>query len=691
MKEIAENYLHRMIGPEADFREGQWEAIHTVVNQKRKILLVQRTGWGKSLVYFLSTKLLRDQGAGPTLLISPLLALMRNQIAMAEQIGIRAETINSSNRDDWCRIEKLLEDSSCDILLISPERLNNPRFRKNVIRAMVGRVGLLVVDEAHCISDWGHDFRPDYQRITRVLKFLPRGTPVLCTTATANDRVIDDIKVQLGDDLVISRGSLARKSLRLQALKIPDQASRLAWLDKNLARLPGTGIIYCLTTHDAERVADWLCSRGHKVQAYHSRIRGEYGRENLEELLLDNELKALSATTALGMGFDKPDLGFVIHFQSPGSVISYYQQVGRAGRKLEKAYGILLAGEEDKEVQDYFIETAFPEINLSREILSFLSEEGPSGMYDILQEINIRQSTAEKALKLLELEGAVGVDYDRGKKYFRTPNTWEPDIKRMEEVTAQRRYEQEEMDEYLHYEGCLMEFLCRALDDPLAVACGQCANCVGRGFSSEVENTFINDAVRFLKSDHLKIKPRKQWPPGIIDNRPRRIPEEFQLQEGRSLCAYGDAGWGKLVRKGKYEDNHFDQDLVKISAELILEEWQPDPFPTWMVSIPSLKRPELVPSFARRLARIIKIPFHPIIKRIEKAPAQKNMENSTMAVRNVLGKLNIEGKINPGPVLLVDDIVDSRWSLTVAGYLLQKHGSGSVFPYTLASAQGLRS
>jgi ATP-dependent DNA helicase RecQ len=613
---------------------------------------------------------------------------MRNQIAMAEKIGIRAHTINSSNRKEWTRIEKILAENACDILLISPERLNNPRFRENVLRAMAGRVGLLVVDEAHCISDWGHDFRPDYQRITRILKLIPKRIPILCTTATANDRVIADIKNQLGEDLVISRGPLSRKSLRLQALKIPDQASRMAWLSKKLPLFSSSGIIYCLTTHDADRVAAWLQYRGHEVKAYHARLRGDVNRVTLEEELLNNEIKALVATTALGMGFDKPDLGFVIHFQCPGSVIAYYQQVGRAGRELEKAYGILLSGEEDHEIQDYFINSAFPDIGISKAILEVLEEEGPLGMYDLLTHVNVRQSTADKALKILELEGAVGVEYDPRKKFFRTPNPWQPDVERMERVTAQRRQEQEEMHTYLDYDGCLMNFLCDALDDPEAEPCGKCANCVGKGFSIDVNPQLIAEAVSFLRSDHLFIKPRKQWPRGILGEQRKKISVERQLQEGRSLCAYGDSGWGKLVRKGKYEDNYFSDELVKASAELINEIWQPDPFPAWLTSIPSLRRPELVPSFASRLAKNLKIPYIPIIKRDKNAAEQKTMENSTMAVRNVLGTLRIEGQFKSTPVLLVDDIVDSRWSLTVAGYLLLKQGSGPVFPFTLASAQG---
>ncbi len=688
MKAKALKYLKDMLGPDAEFRSGQLEAIQTVVEERRQLLVVQRTGWGKSMVYFLATKLLREQGAGPTLLISPLLALMRNQIKMAERIGIRAYTINSTNQKDWAEVEKMLQDGCCDIVLISPERLNNARFRKNVLPGIANQVGMLVVDEAHCISDWGHDFRPDYRRITRILQLLPVGVPVLCTTATANDRVIADIQDQLGEGLSILRGPLRRTSLRLQALIIPSQASRLAWLAQNLPKLPGTGIIYCLTIADAERVARWLCSKDIQVKAYHAGGRDPADREELEQELLDNQVKALAATTALGMGYDKPDLGFVIHFQRPGSVIAYYQQVGRAGRALEKAYGILLNGDEDDEISQYFIDSAFPDPKISQKILDVLKDHGPIKTNQLLTKLNIRQSLAEKALKLLELDGAVGVEYNGGREYFRTPNPWHPDLERIKNITQQREDELQEMQNYVTHDECLMEFLCSALDDPKASSCGICANCQGRGFSSDVDQALAEEANAFLKSDYLLIKPRKRWPQGILPGESRIIPENRWLEEGRALCAYGDSGWGSLVIKGKYSDNYFENALVEGSADLILKSWKPNPFPTWMTGIPSMRHPDLVPSFAKRLSEILKIPFIPHLKRRSNAPEQKTQENSTMQARNVLGSLELYGRVDSGPVLLVDDIIDSGWTLTIAGYLLLENGSGPVYPCTLASAKG---
>ena len=686
MKQRALSLLRQMLGPDADFRPGQWEAIETLVVKRRRLLVVQSTGWGKSLVYFLATKLLREQGAGLTLLISPLLALMRNQIEMADRLGVRAATINSSNREVWNEVERSLASDSCDLLLISPERLSNPRFQ-SLLSRIAGRVGLFVVDEAHCISDWGHDFRPDYRRIVRIMRNLPKGVPVLGTTATANDRVVADVQLQLGPGITILRGPLARPSLRLQNIQLADQSERLAWLVENLSKFPGTGVIYCLTIADTERVAKWLRLKGFRVEAYHAGNDANIDRETLEQALLSNEIKALVATVALGMGFDKPDLGFAIHFQRPGSVVAYYQQVGRAGRALDRAYGILLNGREDDEIQDYFISSAFPPAPTMSEILGALEKADKLSFNEILSRVNVSYAMAKKALKLLEIDGAVAVDAEsRPKRYFRTLNPWKPDVERIERITRLRREELAQMQAYVAHTGCLMEFLARALDDPTAEPCGRCANCKGRGLPAQVSPALVAEAIEFLKRDNVIIEPRKRWPKGLFPDRKSTILEEEQNAPGRALCYYGDAGWGKLVREGKYLHRHFCDDLVRASADLILNRWQPDPPPEWVTAIPSRRHPHLVPDLAKRLADALGLPFIPALVRAKDAPEQKTMANSTMQARNVRGTLTVSTNIPSGPVLLVDDIVDSRWTLTLAGWLLRIHGSGVVYPFVLARA-----
>ena len=438
-------HLRAMLGPDATFRDGQRAAIEAVLDDGSRALVVQRTGWGKSLVYWIATRVRRDRGHGPTLIVSPLLALMRNQIAMAAALRLEAATIHSGNMAEWRAVEERLGRDEIDVLLISPERLANEDFRTRVLPSIQHSIGLLVIDEAHCISDWGHDFRPDYQRIGRLLPLLGPTVPVLATTATANDRVVEDVAAQLGHDVAVIRGPLARETLRLDAIRFSDQAERLAWLAEQIPRLPGSGIIYCLTVADTDRVARFLVERGIDARAYSGPMTNE-AREALEQALLANELKALVATVALGMGFDKPDLGFVVHFQRPPSAIAYYQQVGRAGRGVDRAYGVLLSGREDDEIADWFLRTAFPPADRMREILAVLEAVDGAQIGRIQAAVNLPKSQLDQALKLLELDGAIGRS---GGRWFRTPNPWEPDTERIERVTAIRRLELDEMRAYV--------------------------------------------------------------------------------------------------------------------------------------------------------------------------------------------------------------------------------------------------
>jgi len=612
---------------------------------------------------------------------------MRNQIEMAGRIGIRAFTIHSGNRDEWDTVEAALKENSCDILIISPERLNNEHFLQFILPGMAGSIGLFVVDEAHCISDWGHDFRPDYRRIVRILQILPKRAPVLGTTATANNRVVEDVKAQLGEDLLVLRGTLTRESLRLQAITLTSQSERLAWLVENLPKLPGSGIVYCLTVPDTERVACWLRQQGFSAEAYHAGDDDHLNRPALEQAFLNNEIKILVATVALGMGFDKPDIGFVIHFQRPGSVVAYYQQVGRAGRALERAYGILLSGVEDNEIQNYFIESAFPRIEIMRQILTTLENTSGLMINEILARVNVSRSMLEKALKLLEVDGAVGLFFEKNKTlYFRTPNPWNSDSERIERVTNLRRAEQTQMVSYLAHTGCLMEFLQTSLDDTHPQPCGHCANCRGKGLPNTVSRELVIAAETYLKNESIIIKPRHMLPTGVLPDLKRKIPQDLLSERGRSLSYYGDAGWGRLVQAGKYEENHFSDELVDAATDLLRRNWKPEPFPAWATAIPSRRHPKLVFHFAERLAARLGIPFIPLLVCIADKQEQKSMKNSSMQARNVLNSLEIRGSVPRSPVLLIDDILDSGWTLTMAGYLLRKNGSGIVLPFTLAHA-----
>lgn len=667
--------------PTVGFRPGQEEAIQHVVEGRGRLLVVQKTGWGKSFVYFIATRLLREQGFGPALLISPLLALMRNQIAAAEHMGVRARTIHSENLNEWQTVETALERNEVDILLISPERLTNEHFRTVVLAPIAARIGLLVVDEAHCISDWGHDFRPHYRFIERLARSLPSNLRLLATTATANNRVLEDLQTVLGPNLAVSRGDLARPSLLLQTIRIPSQAERLAWLAERLPAIEGSGIIYTLTVRDAVEVADWLHSRGLDVEAYTSET-GER-RVELEAALLQNRVKALVATTALGMGFDKPDLAFVIHYQTPGSVVAYYQQVGRAGRALAAAHGVLLSGEEEAEITSYFIESAFPTRKEVAAVLTAL-QASPAGLSvnELMARVNATKGRIEKALLLLSLESPSPVAKIETKWRLTATNLTEAFWQRAERLTALRRAEQRQMQEYVRLPSGHMEFLIRALDgnpggfkppnlEPLPTGANR---------------AFVQEAVVFLRRTNLLIEPRERWPAGGLEHFQvsGNIDAEHRAEPGRVLSIWGDAGWGDLVRAGKYTDHRYSDELVAACVSLI-QRWNPQPAPEWVACVPSLRHPELVPDFARRLAAALNLPFDMALEKTADRPEQKMMANSIQQARNVDGSLAVRaGTVRAGPVLLVDDMVDSRWTLTVGAWLLRSHGSGPVFPLALA-------
>lgn len=672
--------------PTALFRDGQQEAIQHVVEGRGRLLVVQRTGWGKSFVYFIATKLLRHAGLGPALLVSPLLSLMRNQLAAAARMGLHAATINSDNPDEWDDVEARIAAGSVDVLLISPERLANERFVANVLGPIAGQLSLLVVDEAHCISDWGHDFRPHYRRLERIVRNLPSNVMLLATTATANQRVMNDLNVVLGPNLAVSRGPLHRPSLTLQTLQLPSPAERLAWLAQTIPHLPGSGIIYVLTHRDADLVSAWLASRGISAPTY---TGASADREELEQALLDNRVKALVATNALGMGFDKPDLAFVIHYQAPNSVVAYYQQVGRAGRALPNAYAVLLSGEEETEIGNFFIHSAFPTRDDVEQVLTAL-QSAPAGLTTLELEarVNVSHSRVEKTVSLLSLESPAPL-VKQGSKYQLTAATLSSEFwDRAGRLTTQRQHEQAQMQAYVKLSHGHMQFLVQALDgDVNAVTPPPAAPLPGN-----VDPSFLNEAWIF-QSRGMSVDPRKQWPAGGL---PRyavsgRIPAKLQAQLGKALCSWSDGGWGAWVRQGKYTHGRFDDRLVSASAVLV-RTWSPAPAPTWVTCVPSLARPNLVPDFAQRLATALGLPFHPALIKTEARPEQKSMANSAHQARNVDGSLaiapHLPGNIPAGPVLLIDDMVDSRWTLTVAAWLLLSNGSGPVWPFALAQAGG---
>ncbi|MFF3745522.1 RecQ family ATP-dependent DNA helicase [Streptomyces kronopolitis] len=713
LRAAADAVLTRLVGDpggEARLREDQWRAIEALVADHRRALVVQRTGWGKSAVYFVATALLRERGSGPTVIVSPLLALMRNQVEAAARAGIRARTINSSNTEEWDTVQAEVAAGEVDVLLVSPERLNNPDFRDQVLPKLAAATGLLVVDEAHCISDWGHDFRPDYRRLRTMLADLPPGVPVLATTATANARVTADVAEQLGTgegstEALVLRGPLDRESLSLGVLPLPDAAHRLAWLADHLDELPGSGIIYTLTVAAAEEVTAFLRQRGHTVSSYTGKTENA-DRQQAEDDLLANRVKALVATSALGMGFDKPDLGFVVHLGSPSSPIAYYQQVGRAGRGVKHAEVLLLPGREDEAIWKYFASLAFPPEEQVRRTLDVLAAaDRPVSLPALEPQVELRRSRLEIMLKVLDVDGAV----HRVKGgWTSTGRPWSYDTQRYSWVSRQREAEQQAMREYATTAGCRMEFLRRQLDDEAAVACGRCDNCAGARFGTEVSAASLDAARGELGRPGVEVEPRRMWPTGLpavgVDLK-GRIPAGELSSTGRALGRLSDIGWGNRLRPmlaPQAPDGPVPDD-VAAAVVTVLADWAKGPGgwasgaaeaparPIGVVALSSRSRPQLIRSLAERIAEVGRMPFlGTVASGDDGTEGRIPRSNSAQRLRALHGSLSVPPELAQalasadGPVLLVDDYADTGWTLAMTARLLRRAGAEGVFPLVLA-------
>ena len=694
--------LRRLTGlPDATFHEGQLEAISALVDDRRRALVVQRTGWGKSAVYFIATSLLRQQGSGPTLLVSPLIALMRDQVAAAERAGVRAVAINSANAHEWDDVRARLAADDVDVLLVSPERLTNPRFREEQLPVLRQRMGLLVVDEAHCISDWGHDFRPDYRRLADLIASMPDGVPVLATTATANARVVTDVAEQLGsggaaDGVLTLRGSLARTSLRLGSLTLPTSRERLGWLLSHLPDLPGSGIIYTLTVSGAEDTARLLAEAGHAVHAYTGRTDPDE-RIRLEEALKNDELKALVATSALGMGFDKPNLGFVVHLGAPSSPVAYYQQVGRAGRATESADVLLMPGHEDADIWHYFATASMPSPGKASAVLDALGDE-PLSTPALEARVDIRRTPLELLLKVLDVDGSVR-RVQGG--WVATGQPWVYDEERYERIAESRRAEQQSMLAYERGESCRMELLQRELDDPTAAPCGRCDVCAGAWYPTDATPEAVAAATGALDRVGVPIEPRGQWPTGAgrlgveVDGKPvsGKIAADERPETGRVVARLTDLGWGGVLRElfaAGAPDVPVSDDLLG-GCVRVLRDWDWAERPVGVVAIGSVARPQLVRSIAEGIARLGRLPLLGELEIADGAPASTAGGNSAYRLAGVWGRFGVGSELaaaladTTGPVLLVDDVVDSRWTMTVASRELRRHGADAVLPFALGA------
>ncbi|MET8000143.1 RecQ family ATP-dependent DNA helicase [Nonomuraea glycinis] len=684
LREQAEARLRALAGDHAKLREDQWKAIEALVVERSRVLVVQRTGWGKSAVYFVATALLRELDEGPTVIISPLLALMRNQIAAAERAGIKAVTINSANPEAWEDVYAQVAEGEIDVLLVSPERLNNPDFRDNVLPELAESAGLVVVDEAHCISDWGHDFRPDYRRLATLFEELPPGIPVLATTATANARVTRDVAEQMGEDTLVLRGALERESLHLSVVRLPTAEQRLAWLAQTLRELPGSGIVYTLTVAAAHEIAGYLREQGHEVAAYSGQT-DPAERLEAEEALLNNKIKALVATSALGMGFDKPDLGFVVHVGAPQSPVAYYQQVGRAGRGVERAEVILLPGTEDREIWAYFTSLAFPPEPVVRAVLQALEERGLMSTQALETAVDLSRNRLEMMLKVLDVDGAV-----RRVKggWEATGRPWDYDAERYSRIAGERRAEQDAMLGYLTTTECREEYLRKRLDDEAAKPCGRCDNCTGRHRSAQIAAPAVESARERLSRPGVDVEARRQWPTGLSDLS-GRIKPDLGAEQGRALGRLTDIGWGNRLRElFNAPDGPMPDDMFKAVVQ-VLSAWDWRERPVGVVSVPSSTRPQLVRGFAERLAQVGRLTYLGELGYRAGPPGRQF--NSAKRVQAVRGTLAMPKDVGAavaacgGPVLLIDDRIDTGWTMTLAAALIRHAGAPAVLPLALAT------
>ncbi len=654
----------------ASFREGQYEAIESVMMRKRT-LVVQRTGWGKSLVYFISAKMLRKKKRGMTMVVSPLLVLMDNQKEMAEKMNLKCDVLNSTVKDRRAEIIESMKNDELDVIFVTPETLFASDIQSSLHRF---KIGLFVIDEAHCISDWGHDFRLEYGKLGRIISDMPANVSVLAVTATANDRVVNDLCTQLGDDVYVSRGKLTRESLHIQILKLDSKAKRYAWLLENLSKLPGTGIIYCLTRRDCEDLSAFLNHNGINTMPYYSGNDETINTEAIEKFH-DNRIKAIIATVKLGMGYDKGDIAFVIHYQTPANIVSYYQQIGRAGRNLSDAYAFLMSGgNDDERINNFFIETAFPTRGESRSIYNVISSGEGVKLTEIEASLNIRHTRVMKALDFLENDGFI---FKEGSAYYASAKRFVYDSKHYQEITRIRKQEMKQMNELIHTNECYSKFIVNCLDDDEENDCGRCSNCLRHYVYPDLtlKSSSLIIAETWINSRVLEILPRKLWPD--------RKKIDYVNMNGICLSKYGDSGYGEMVREGKYETGRFSDELVERAAEVLMPLVNQKRVRA-ITFVPSL-RSDIVSDFASRLASRMHITLYDALGKLPAEP-QKDMENSAYQCENARQSFYVKIKRLPAKVILVDDIVDSKWTLTVCGYKLMEAGCIEVYPFTLADS-----
>ncbi|WP_294966078.1 RecQ family ATP-dependent DNA helicase [Sulfurimonas sp.] len=662
-REEAELKLKNIFGFD-NFFDDQWKTIDRVL-QKKRVLLIEKTGFGKSLTFqFPAT-----QFDGLTIIFFFFFALMRDQIKSLDEKGIKADLINSqeTNERNDLIIEKAI-NNELKILYITPERLASASWQ-NAVSKM--NISFIVIDEAHCISTWGHEFRPDFRRIIKLMQVLPSNIPVLATTATATLSVSEDIKEQIGNNIEIIRGDLLRENLKLNVIHVENEEDKMAWMLSYLKNVSGNGLVYTGTTINTEIYSKWLESEKLNTIFYHGKMDGDI-KKGIEKEWMNDKYKAVIATNALGMGIDKSNIRFIIHTQITQSLIHYYQEIGRAGRDGKTAEIFLLFNVKDTALPLSFINGARPSVKKYEKVISALKEE-PLGEKNLMKATNLKQ-TQVRTIKadLLDQKIIIEVKYGSNKKYEYKYNASQLDTTVFENLRNHRLEKFKKMLKYINTNKCKMLYLCNYLGDSNSNSCEICDSC------SNNKNQFS-----MSKNDKEKIKQFQDNFFPILEVETTKT----NLINGIASSYYGFSNVGTIINKCKYKDGgNFPNILLKQTLRAFGKTFKDQKFDL-VLFVPPTKSGKLVENFANKLAMTLKLPITPLVK-IRDTKEQKIFQIGALKTENIKDAFDINIDIINKSILLIDDIFDSGATIKEIGKMLTNKGAKIIAPLVIAKTVG---
>lgn len=650
------------------FYDEQWEAIDKLLKGQR-ILMIQRTGFGKSLVFQFSAILLN----GTTVIFSPLIALMREQVNRLKELGLPAAYINSTlTPEEKQEALQNAEKGKYKLLYIAPERQEDEEWQKVVQRM---RLGMVVVDEAHCISTWGHDFRPSYRRIVNVVKQLQTDFPVLACTATATIKVQQDIEVQFDNSrLTVLRGNLSRPNFALKVIHCEKQEDKMAGVLQIVSSLKGTGVIYCGTQAETEIYSKWLDFNGIKVTNYNAGLEDET-RKRIEIDFVNDVYKCVVSTNALGMGMDKPNLRFVIHTQIPASPLHYYQEIGRAGRDGFDTQVILFYTPEDDELPQSFIKNNKPAIKYYHRLIEILQTES-LGLHGIIRKINRKQTAVNVILADLIDQGIV-IKNNNGKspRYELKFNAPQLITHGFEELRNAKLADYEHMKGYMATKSCRMGYLQNYLGDRVTSSCGKCDNDLGKNY-----------IVKATAAELIKIQEFREsyFPVLEVENK------TCILIDGVAASWYGVTNVGTMMHACKYEHGgDFPDYLLRLTLKAFRSHFKNMNFDVVMYVPPTISG-ELVKNFAEKIARTLRFEFSNGIVKTRVTEAQKVFESAIGKKENLKDAFTVQTNVRGKKILLIDDIFDSGSTIKEIADMLKHHGAELVAPLVIAKTVGGR-